>query len=207
MVPLLDEWDSYRPDTNWTDGRASQILPLFLGLAGFGLLLLLLGMNEFAKMLWPLWTAGTAIGLAYLAWQTNHWPGVRDANLGLEASMGGAVLGVLSLAVMGVVNAGLMQASNLFLIRFGAILFVGAIIGGALYFWFYLFTTRARKRTAETLRILSIAVLGISLWSPIFFAELSVVLAIAHFMVAIWAGVIASGQAVAEDSISRQLSD
>lgn len=207
MAPSLDRWDAYSADKNWTVGGAGHMIVLLLGVAAFGLLLLLLGMDEFAKALWPLWTAGTAVGLAYLAWQTDHWPGVRDRSLGLEASMGGAVLGVLSLAVFGVVTAGLMHTSNFFLIRFGAILFVGAILGGALYFWFYLFTTKSRKRTAETLRILSIGVLGIALWSPIFFENMGIVIAIGHFMVAIWAGVIASGQAVAEDSVTRQLSD
>ena len=207
MAPSLDRWNVYSAEKDRTVGAGGPMIILLLGVAAFGLLLFVLGMTEFAKTLWPLWTASTAFGLAYLAWQTDHWPGVRESRLGLEASMGGAVLGVLSLAVFGVVNAGLMHASNFFLIRFGAILFVGAILGGALYFWFYLFTTKSRKRTAETLRILSIGVLGIGLWSPIFFADLGIVFAIAHFMVAIWAGVIASGQAVAEDSVTRQLSD
>ncbi|MEF8771991.1 hypothetical protein [Halodesulfurarchaeum sp.] len=164
-------------------------------------------MQDLAKTLWPLWAVGTAVGLAYLAWQTDHWPGVRDSSLGIEVASGGAALAVLLLGVMGIIRGGLMHASNFFLIRFGAILIVGTFIGAAVYFWFYLFTTKSKKRTAETMRILSIAVLGITLWGPYFFPNVDIVLGIAHFLIAIWAGVTASGQAVAEDSVARQLSD
>lgn len=192
---------------NWTVGRAGHMILLLVVLAIFGVVLLLSGMHDLAKTLWPLWTGGTAVGLAYFAWQTDHWPGVRDSRLGIEAALGGAGLAVSLLIVLGIFRAGLMHAANFFLIRFGAILIVGAFSGAALYFWFYLFTTKARKRTAETMRLLSIAVLGMTLWSPYFFGDMGIILAMAHFMIAIWAGVTASGQAVAEDSVSRQLSD
>lgn len=207
MVPSLDGWDTNGSIENWNVGGAGHRILLLGALAVFGLLLLLLGMHDIAMTLWPLWTLGTAVGLAYLAWQTDHWPGVRDSSLGIEVALGGAGLAVLLLAITSIVRAGLMDASNFFLIRFGAIVIAGVFVGSALYFWFYLITTRARKSTAETLRILSIAVLGISLWGPYFYANLDIVLALAHFLLAIWAGLIASGQAVAEDSLARQMSD
>lgn len=207
MAPSLDSWDSNGSGTNWTVGGAGHKILFFVALAAFGVVLLLFGMQDLAMTLWPLWTVGTAVGLAYLAWQTDHWPGVRDSTLGIEVALGGAALAVLLLAVMAIVRGGLLHASNFFLVRFGAIVIVGVFSGVALYFWFYLFTTKARKRTVETMRILSIAVLGITLWGPYFFPEVDIVLAMVHFMIAIWAGVTASGQAVAEDSISRQLSD
>jgi hypothetical protein len=207
MAPSMDRWNTSGTDTNWTVGGAGHWMLLLGALAVFGMVLLLLGMQDLAKTIWPLWTGGTAVGLAYLAWQTDHWPGVRDSTLGIEVASGGAALAVLLLAVMGIIRGGLLHASNFFFVRFGAILIVGTFIGAAVYFWFYLFTTKAKKRTAETMRILSIAVLGITLWGPYFFANVDIAFGIAHFLIAIWAGVTASGQAVAEDTVARQLGD
>ncbi len=207
MVPSLQRSASDRGSSGWNAGTSGGWITLILVFVAFGLSLLLLGRFELIETLWPVWIGGTALTFAYLAWQTDHWPGVRDADLGLEASKGAAALAVVALAVKGIVSSGLMETTSLFAFELGVIIFVGLFLGGAVYYWFYLFTTRAANQRAETLRILSIAALGIGIWGPVFFANLDIVLITVHFLLAIWAGVIASGQAVAEDSVVRQSSD
>jgi len=202
-----DNWQPYRLLKNCTGGGAGHGILLLLLLVVFGPLVLLLVTEEPVSMLWPLWAAVSALGLAYLAWQTDHWPGVRDRCLGLEAAMGGAGLGVVGLVVKGIFSVGLIDAGTNIVIRWTAILVVGAFFGAVLYFWFYLFTTKAKDPRAEALRLLSIAALGAGLWGPVFFPAIDFGFAFVHFIAAIWAGVIASGQAVAEDSVARQVSD
>lgn len=197
----------YRLVSNWTGDGVGHSVILLLLLVIFGPLVLLWATNEPVSTLWPLWAVVSALGLAYLAWQTDHWPGVRDRRLGLEVAMGGAGLGVVGLVVKGIFSVGLLSAGNNFFIRWGGIVVVGVFLGAMAYFWFYLFTTKAQDPRAEALRLLSIAALGAGLWGPVFFSAVDISFAFVHFITAIWAGVIASGQAVAEDSIARQLSD
>lgn len=207
MVPSLQSSAPDRGTSGWNVGNSGGWISLILVFLAFGMSLLLLGRFELIETLWPLWTGGTALTFAYLAWQTDHWPSVRDADLGLEASKGAAALAVGALAVKGIVSSGLIETTSFVAIEFGVIIFVGLFLGGAVYYWFYLVTTRAANQRAETLRILSITALGVGIWGPVFFANLDIVLLTVHFLLAIWAGVIASGQAVAEDSVVRQASD